>query len=76
MPGDEKKQQRFIYAGCDLGVCTAKVVITENRNILACEILPYKSFPHKAAAAAMEGALRRAVDGSGCAYVTGYTLSD
>jgi len=66
MSGDAKKQQRFIYAGCDLGICSAKVVITENRTILASEIVPYKSFPQKAAAAAMEGALRRAgVSGDG-----------
>ena len=66
MSGDAKKQQRFIYAGCDLGVCSAKVVITDNRTILASEIVSYKSFPHKAAAAAMEGALRRAgVSGDG-----------
>jgi predicted CoA-substrate-specific enzyme activase len=66
MTEDAKKQQRFIYAGCDLGIATAKVVITENKNILACEVVPYKSFPHKAAAAAMEGALRRAgVSGNG-----------
>ena len=70
MPEDAKKQQnkqkRLIYAGCDLGICTAKVVITENKNILACEVVPYKSFPHKAAVAAMDGALRRAgVSGDG-----------
>ena len=66
MSGDSKKQQRFIYAGCDLGISTAKVVITENRTILASEIVSYKSFPQKAAAAAMEGALRRAgVSGDG-----------
>jgi predicted CoA-substrate-specific enzyme activase len=66
MPEDMKKQQRFIYAGCDLGICTAKVVITENKNILAYEVVPYKSFPHKAAEAAMEGALRRAgISGDG-----------
>ena len=60
MSSDAKKQQRFIYAGCDLGICSAKVVLTENKNILTCEVVPYKSFPHKAAASAMEGALRRA----------------
>ena len=66
MSSDAKKQQRFIYAGCDLGICSAKVVITENRTILASEIVSYKSFPQKAAAAAMEGALRRAgVSGDG-----------
>ena len=70
MPEDAKKQQnkqkRLIYAGCDLGICTAKVVITENKNILAYEVVPYKSFPHKAAVAAMEGALQRAgISGDG-----------
>lgn len=66
MLGDSKKQQRSIYAGCDLGICSAKVVITENGTILASEIVPYKSFPHEAAAAAMEGALRRVgVSGEG-----------
>jgi predicted CoA-substrate-specific enzyme activase len=60
IPEDAMKQNRFIYAGCDLGICTAKVVITENKNILACEVVPYKSFPHKAAITAMEGALRKA----------------
>jgi predicted CoA-substrate-specific enzyme activase len=66
MSDDARKQQRFLYAGCDLGIRTAKVVITENRNILACEVVPYKSFPHDAAAEAMEGALRKAgVSGDG-----------
>jgi len=66
MSGDAKKQQRFIYAGCDLGIRSAKVVIIENGTILASEIVPYKSFPQKAAAAAMEGALHRAgVSGDG-----------
>jgi len=53
MSGDVKKQKRFIYAGCDLGICSAKVVITENKTILAYEIVPYKSFPQKAAEAAI-----------------------
>ena len=60
MSGDVKKQQRSIYAGCDLGISSAKIVITDNGTILASEVVPYKSFPHKAAQAAMEGALRRA----------------
>ncbi len=50
----------MIYAGCDLGISSAKVVITENQTILACEIVPYKSYPDKAVASAMEGALRKA----------------
>lgn len=60
MPSNVKKQKRSIYAGCDLGICAAKVVITENGAILAGEIVPYKNFPHEAAAAAMEGALHKA----------------
>jgi activator of 2-hydroxyglutaryl-CoA dehydratase len=60
MAGDSRKQQRSIYAGCDLGICSAKVVITDNGAILASETVPYKCFPHDAAEAAMEGALRRA----------------
>lgn len=66
MQDDEKKQKRLIYAGCDLGICSAKVVITENRAILASETVPYKSFPQQAAAAAMEKALSKAgVSGDG-----------
>ena len=66
MPENTNKQQRFLYAGCDLGIRSAKVVITENRNIIASEIVLYKSFPHKAAAAAMKGALHKAgVSGDG-----------
>jgi predicted CoA-substrate-specific enzyme activase len=48
------------YAGCDLGIITAKAVIIENGRILAAETLPYKSFPDQAAARAMEAALARA----------------
>jgi predicted CoA-substrate-specific enzyme activase len=75
MPGDVRKQRRSVYAGCDLGICTAKVVITDNGTILASEVVPYKSFPHKAAAAAMEGALHKAglsVDGGVPCLATGF----
>jgi len=50
----------LIYAGCDLGISSAKVVITENKTILAHEIIHYKGFPDKAATAAMERALSKA----------------
>lgn len=60
MAGDSKKRRRSVYAGCDLGICTAKVVIIEDGAILVGETVPYNSFPHRAAEAAMEGALRRA----------------
>jgi predicted CoA-substrate-specific enzyme activase len=58
VPGDS--EQRSLYAGCDLGISSAKVVIVDNGAILASETVPYKCFPHEAADAAMEGALRRA----------------
>jgi predicted CoA-substrate-specific enzyme activase len=75
MTGDSKKQQRSLYAGCDLGICSAKVVITDNGTILASETVPYKCFPHQAAEAAMEGALRKfgiSADGAVPCLATGF----
>jgi predicted CoA-substrate-specific enzyme activase len=40
----------LIYAGCDLGTVTAKVVIIENDSILASEIIAYKTLPRQAVA--------------------------
>jgi predicted CoA-substrate-specific enzyme activase len=60
MCDNAKTKQRPIYAGCDLGIRSAKAVIIENGTILSSETVYYKSYPHKTAAAAMEGALRRA----------------
>ncbi len=65
---------RLPYAGCDLGIITAKAVIVENSRILAAETLPYKSFPDQAAARAMELALARAglsQGDIGCCLATG-----
>ena len=50
----------MIYAGCDLGTISAKAVIIENGNILAAEILPYKSLPKQAAINVMENAINKA----------------
>lgn len=50
----------MIYAGCDLGAIAAKVVILENRTILAQETLAYKNLPKQAAIAVMESALSKA----------------
>ncbi len=50
----------MIYAGCDLGISAAKVVITENQTVLAEEVVQYKSFPDEAATMAMDGALKKA----------------
>ncbi len=50
----------MIYAGCDLGTVTVKVVLIENSNILSHEFLPYKSLPKQAAVEVMETALAAA----------------
>ncbi len=50
----------MIYVGCDLGISSAKVVLTENKTILSYEIVHYKSFPNQAVVMALEGALRKA----------------
>jgi predicted CoA-substrate-specific enzyme activase len=47
----------LLYAGCDLGVVTAKVAIIEDGRILAFETLLYKGFPGQAAIQAKEKAL-------------------
>jgi predicted CoA-substrate-specific enzyme activase len=47
----------LIYAGCDLGIVSAKAVITENDNILAFEVLPYRGHPREAAVEVMDRAL-------------------
>jgi predicted CoA-substrate-specific enzyme activase len=49
-----------IYAGCDLGILSAKVAIIENNDILAFEILPYKNLPKQAAVEVMDKALAKA----------------
>lgn len=53
----------MIYAGCDLGIVSAKAVIIDNTDILALEILPFKSFPRQAATEVMG----RAMAGAGIA---------
>lgn len=50
----------MIYAGCDLGISTAKVVIVQDGRLLASQILPYKGYPQEAAVSAREMALTAA----------------
>ena len=50
----------MIYAGCDLGIVSAKAVIIENGDILAFQILPYKNLPRQAAVEVMDKALANA----------------
>ena len=50
----------MIYAGCDLGTITAKVVLMEDDAILASETMPYKKLPVQAAVEVFEGALAKA----------------
>ena len=50
----------MIYAGCDLGIIAAKVVIINNNGILAFEVLPYENHPKQAAEEVMDKALAKA----------------
>lgn len=54
-----REEEKLLYAGCDLGVATAKVAVVDEEGLLAFEILPYSGFPQEAAAAATERALAR-----------------
>ena len=46
-----------IYAGCDLGIATAKVALVSNDRVLAWDILPYTNLPREAAAELFERVL-------------------
>jgi predicted CoA-substrate-specific enzyme activase len=49
-----------MYAGCDLGTVTAKMVIMDNDEILASEVLVYKNLPKQAAGDVFESVLSTA----------------
>jgi predicted CoA-substrate-specific enzyme activase len=49
-----------MYAGCDLGAVTARVVIIEGDAIVSSETMPYKKLPVQAAVEAFERALSKA----------------
>ena len=46
-----------MYAGCDLGAVTARVVIIEDDAIVSSETMPFKKLPVQAAVEALEKAL-------------------
>jgi (R)-2-hydroxyacyl-CoA dehydratese activating ATPase len=50
----------LIYAGCDLGIVSAKAAIIDNSNVLALEVLLYKGHPRQAAVEVMDRALAKA----------------
>lgn len=50
----------MIFAGCDLGILSAKAAIVKDGEILATQILPYKNHPKQAAQAVMDLALAKA----------------
>ena len=50
----------MIYAGCDLGMISAKVAIIQDSDILASEVLNYESHPKQAAEEVMDKALAKA----------------
>jgi len=51
---------KLIYAGCDLGILTAKAAVIRNGDVLAFEILPYRNLPRQAAVEVMDRALAAA----------------
>ncbi len=51
------------YAGCDLGIATAKAVIVEDGQVMAAEVLPYTNLPGQAA----DDVIQRALDKAGMA---------
>ena len=55
-----KGLKNLIYAGCDLGIISAKAVIIDSSSILALEVLPYKGNPKQAAIEVMDKALAKA----------------
>jgi (R)-2-hydroxyacyl-CoA dehydratese activating ATPase len=55
-----KGWSNLIYAGCDLGIISAKAAIIDNSNVLALEVLPYKGHPRRAAFEVMDRALAKA----------------
>ena len=55
-----RRFRTLIYAGCDLGIISAKAAIIDNRDILALEVLPYKCHPREAAVEVMNRALAKA----------------
>jgi predicted CoA-substrate-specific enzyme activase len=57
---EDWKERELLYAGCDLGVVSAKAAIIDDNGPLAFEILPYTGFPQEAAAEVMKRALARA----------------
>ncbi len=50
----------MIYAGCDLGIISAKVVIIKDGDILASEVLAYENHPRQASEEVMDKALAKA----------------
>ena len=49
-----------MYAGCELGAVTARVVIIGDDAMVSCETMPYKKLPVQAAVEAFERALSKA----------------
>jgi predicted CoA-substrate-specific enzyme activase len=50
----------LIYAGCDLGIVSAKAAVLDNGDILALEVLPYRNHPAQAAVEVLDLALTKA----------------
>lgn len=55
-----ERRERLLFAGCDLGSISAKVVIVDEDSILAQEAMAYRKLPRQAAMEVMERALTKA----------------
>ena len=67
----------MIYAGCDLGIVSAKAAILNDSDVLAFKILPYANLPRQAAVEVMDQALVKAgVSGDQitCCVATGFGM--
>lgn len=64
-----------MFAGCDLGTVSVKIVLLNDGEIVASEILPYRNLPRQAVQEAMDKALGRAglqPDSIGYCVATGF----
>lgn len=65
----------MIYAGCDLGIVSAKVAVIGDDNLIASEALSYKNLPKQAAKEALQRALKKSGITEGqidSCFATGY----
>lgn len=50
----------MVFAGCDIGIVSAKAVLVSDRKLISSHVLPYKTLPGQAATMVMDAALSSA----------------